>query len=187
MEWSIILMLLILITGIIGGSQIIAGAAGILLVLKVIRMEFVFPFLEERGLELGLLLLVISVLVPFASGRVSSYEILRSFVSLPGILAIASGALATHLNGKGLTMLQFEPTLMIGLIIGSIIGVIFFGGIPVGPLMAGGIAALLLKIFNLHPEFKLYCHTRITHLNLMTFGEKSQKRNLKDLNNKKVI
>jgi len=151
MSWPTLLMLLILLLGILGGSEIIAGAAGILLVLQVVRMESVFPVLEERGLEIGLVFLVISVLVPFASGRVPSSQILRTFVSVPGIIAVLSGALATHLNGKGLQMLQLEPSMMIGLVVGSIIGVIFFDGIPVGPLMAGGIAALLLRLLNLSP------------------------------------
>lgn len=149
MTWPNLLMLVILLLGILGGSQVIAGAAGILLVLQVIGLTSVFPFLEEKGLEIGLLFLVMSVLVPFASGKVSSFEISRSFISLPGIIAVISGILATHLNGKGLDMLQIEPSLMIGLIIGSIAGVIFFDGIPVGPLMAGGIAALIIRILNL--------------------------------------
>lgn len=151
MTWPNFLMLIILLLGIMGGSEIIAGAAGILLVLQVVGLDAVFPLLEDRGLEIGLLFLVISVLVPFASGRVSSSELFRSFISIPCLVAIVSGAIATHLNGKGLEMLQLEPSLMIGLVMGSIVGVIFFDGIPVGPLMAGGIAALVLRILNMSP------------------------------------
>jgi len=39
--------------------------------------------------------------------------------------------------------------LIVGLVIGSIFGIIFMRGIPVGPLMAAGITALLIKIFSL--------------------------------------
>lgn len=149
MQSSVILMLLLLVLGIWGKSNIIAAAAGILLVLQFTNLQVFMPILERRGLELGLLFLVIAVLVPFASGRVSTGEIIRSFLSLPGIIAVISGAAATVLNGHGLELLQSEPYLMIGLVVGSIIGVLAFGGIPVGPLMAGGLAALLLQMVNL--------------------------------------
>jgi len=151
MKWPNLLMLFILLLGIIGRSEIIATAAGILLLLRVVRLEAVFPLIEDKGLEIGLVFLVISVLVPFASGRVPISEIVRTFISVPGLIAVISGALATHLNGKGLEMLQLEPSIMIGLVVGSIIGVVFFDGIPVGPLMAGGIAALILRIINMAP------------------------------------
>jgi uncharacterized membrane protein (DUF441 family) len=34
----------------------------------------------------------------------------------------------------------------VGLVIGSIMGIIFLRGVPVGPLMAAGITAFLLKL-----------------------------------------
>lgn len=146
-----LIMLSILILGVLGGSQIIALSAGILIILQLVRMEVLFPFLEDRGLEIGLVFLVISVLVPFASGNVSNSQVLRTCFSVPGLIAFVSGMIATHLNGKGLEMLQVSPSIMIGLVLGSIVGVVVFKGIPVGPLMAGGIAALLLRIFNISP------------------------------------
>jgi len=38
---------------------------------------------------------------------------------------------------------------MVGLIIGSILGVSFLGGIPTGPLVAAGFAALLFRILQI--------------------------------------
>ena len=65
------------------------------------------------------------------------------------MIALISGAVATTMNHQGLELLQRVPSLMIGLVLGSIVGVVFFGGVPVGPLMAGGIAALLLALYQL--------------------------------------
>lgn len=149
MESSTFLMLVIFLMGIWGKSNVIAAAAGILLVLQYTNMQSLMPILERRGLEIGLIFLVIAVLVPFATGRVPPKELLRSFATVPGIIAILSGAVATVMNGSGLDLLQQEPSLMIGLVLGSIIGVITFGGIPVGPLMAGGLAAVLLKLIRM--------------------------------------
>lgn len=146
-----LLIILILVFGVLGGSQIIAISAGILILLQFVRLDILFPFIEDRGLEIGLVFLVMSVLVPFASGNISNSQALRTCFSLPGLIALISGVAATHLNGKGLEMLQISPSIMIGLVLGSIIGVVVFKGIPVGPLMAGGIAALLMRIFNISP------------------------------------
>ena len=59
------------------------------------------------------------------------------------------GCLATYMNGDGLRMLQYQPEIMVGLVIGSILGIVLFKGIPVGPLMAAGLTAVFLKIFRL--------------------------------------
>lgn len=141
-----LLLLLLIIIGLIGRSPIITTAACILLVVKLIHLERFLPTIERRGLELGLLFLTMGVLVPFASERISIKDIVSVFTSWPGIIALAGGAIATYMNGKGLALLKVDPQLIVGLVIGSIFGIIFLRGIPVGPLMAAGITALLLKI-----------------------------------------
>jgi len=138
-----------MVLGLLGRSSVVTAAGAVLLILQVFNFSTALNFLERRGLELGLVLLMISVLVPFAAGRVSPRDLLEASVTIPGIVTILSGAIATHLNGQGLELLQGAPSLMIGLVVGSIIGVVLFGGIPVGPLMAGGIAALILNILKI--------------------------------------
>ncbi|MFK7697205.1 DUF441 domain-containing protein [Paenibacillus sp. HJGM_3] len=145
MNGDLILLALIII-GLIGRSPIITTAACVLLVVKLIHLERYLPTIERRGLELGLLFLTMGVLVPFANDRITYKDILSVFTSWPGILALVGGAIATYMNGKGLDLLKVDPQLIVGLVIGSIFGIIFLRGIPVGPLMAAGITALLLKI-----------------------------------------
>ncbi|ALS28417.1 DUF441 domain-containing protein [Paenibacillus cisolokensis] len=146
MSGEIILVGLIII-GLVGRSPIISTAACVLLAVKLVHLERYLPVIERRGLELGLLFLTFSVLVPFASGRIQMKELTAALTSWPGWLALIGGAAATYVNGKGLEMLRIDPQLIIGLVIGSIIGIVFFRGIPVGPLMAAGITALLYKVF----------------------------------------
>ncbi|WP_258535702.1 DUF441 domain-containing protein [Bacillus sp. 03113] len=145
-EFALVILILI---GLIGRSPIIATAASLLLVLKLSSLDRLFPMIERRGLELGLLFLTISVLVPFASGKITGKDLLLLLTTLSGAVALAGGALATYMNGKGLEMLRVEPHMIIGLVVGSIIGIVFLRGIPVGPLMAAAIAALLMKIIYL--------------------------------------
>ncbi|MFO7247919.1 MAG: DUF441 domain-containing protein [Bacillota bacterium] len=147
MNGEILLVLLILI-GLFGRSPLIATAASLLLIVKLTALERFLPTVERRGLELGLLFLMMSVLVPFATGKITWSDLGRFFTSPPGLLAILGGALATYLNGKGLELLRFEPELIVGLVVGSIIGIVFFKGIPVGPLMAAGLTVLFFRVFE---------------------------------------
>lgn len=144
-----ILLVVLIVIGIVGRSPLIATAASLLLILKLIHLERYFPAVERRGLEFGLLFLTLSVLVPFASGRIHSKDMLAVFTSIPGILALLGGALATYMNGKGLDLLKVDPQLIIGLVMGSIFGILFMRGIPVGPLMAAGLTAFFLQILKL--------------------------------------
>ncbi len=144
-----IFITVIFILGLLARSNSLTMAAGLLLLIKVLGIRSLLPLLEERGVELGLLFLMIAVLVPLALERVGGREILLTFSSLPGILAIAGGIIATRLNGMGLNLLESRPQVILGLVIGSIIGIVFFKGIPVGPLMAGGVAAFFLYVIEL--------------------------------------
>ncbi len=143
------LLVALLLVGIVARSNLIATAACVLLILKFANLHFVFPLLEKRDLELGLLFLLLAILVPVATGRITEKDILETFISLPGLLAILGGALATHLNGEGLKLLQIDPEIIFGLLVGSVFGIVFLGGIPVGPLMAAGLTALFLEAVNL--------------------------------------
>ncbi len=147
MNGDIVLVILIVV-GLIGRSHIIATAASFLLILKLTHFDRYLPTVERRGLELGLLFLTMAVLVPFATGKISLKDVLTMFTTFPGVLALLGGAVATYMNGKGLDLMKLDPQLIIGLVIGSIFGIVFLKGIPVGPLMAAGITAFLLKLFS---------------------------------------
>lgn len=142
-------LVVLLLLGLWARSSLIAAAAAVLLLIRLARLEFLLPMLERRGVEIGLLFLTVAMLVPFALGQVSLREVGRSLLTVPGILAIVGGAVATHLNGRGLGMLVSHSELMIAMIVGSIVGIVLWGGIPVGPLMAAGLTYLMLEIVQL--------------------------------------
>jgi len=144
-----LLLVILIIIGLIGRSNMIATAASLLLILKLTSLERFFPAVERRGLELGLLFLTMAVLVPFANEKISWRDVSPLFTTPYGIMALAGGALATYMNGKGLDLLRMEPQMIVGLVIGSIFGIIFLKGIPVGPLMAAGISAMFVKLAEL--------------------------------------
>ncbi len=135
----------LLLIGIVARSNLIATAACVLLVFKFTNLNFVFSLLERRGLELGLLFLLLSIMVPLANGKVSERDIIHNLTSLPGILAVTGGAVATHLNTRGLRLLKLDTQIVFGLVLGSILGIVFLHGVPVGPLMAAALTALFME------------------------------------------
>lgn len=145
---SELILAALLLVGVLAKSHLIAAAACILLFIKLARFDLAFNFLEQKGLELGLLILLLTIMVPLANGRISERDIIYNLTSIPGLLAILGGALATHLNSQGLQMMQADPAIIFGLVLGSIFGILFLGGVPVGPLMAAGIAALFMEFFK---------------------------------------
>lgn len=145
---SELLLVILVVVGLIGRSPLIATASSLLLIMKLTHLERFLPSVERRGLEFGLLFLTIAVLVPFATGKITWKEVMHVFTSPPGIFALLGGALATYLNGKGLDLLKFDPQLTVGMVIGSIFGILFLRGIPVGPLMAAAITSLFMKLFQ---------------------------------------
>jgi uncharacterized membrane protein (DUF441 family) len=142
-------LIVLLLLGLWARSSLVAAAAAVLLLIRLAHLDFLLPILEERGVKIGLLFLTVAMLVPFALGQVNLKEVVRSLGTLPGILAVIGGAVATHVNGRGLGMLAAHSELMIALIIGSIIGIVVWGGIPVGPLMAAGLTYLMLELVSL--------------------------------------
>ncbi|MEW6725356.1 DUF441 domain-containing protein [Desulforudis sp. 1088] len=135
----------LVITGLAAKSNLLAAAACILLIIRLANMHALFGFLEKLGLEIGLLFLLLTIMVPLANGKIGAHDILYNLTTLPGLFAFLGGALATHLNYEGLRILQLDPQVIFGLIIGSIFGIVFLNGMPVGPLMAAGIMALFME------------------------------------------
>lgn len=135
--------------GIITKNSLVLYAAAFLIVVKLLDIRPVLVFVEENGLKIGLVALLVTVLVPFANGDVGWREAYNHLRTPAGFIALIAGILATHLNEKGLNLLGRHPEVIIGLVFGSLIGVLFFKGMPVGPLMAAGIAAIVFELFRI--------------------------------------
>lgn len=143
-----VILLTLMALGVAARNSLIVTSAGVVLILHVLRLDRLFPLLERRGLEAGLIFLLMAVLVPFATGEVGWAEIKASFTSFSGIAAIAGGVIAAVLSGYGVTLLQVKPEVIVGMVVGTIIGVVAFKGIPVGPLAAAGFTAVLLALMR---------------------------------------
>lgn len=150
MDTSVLVLLTLLIIAIIGRSNLVAMASCILMAIKFSGLEeIVLPVLEKKGLKFGLLVLMVYILLPLARGDVNIREVKYSFSTIPGMIALVGGALATHLNNQGLKLMKVMPEIIFGMTIGTILGTVFFKGIPCGPVMAAAVTAILLEIYSL--------------------------------------
>lgn len=139
-----LLLLLLAALGIFSNNMPITVAMIVLLLLRVLHMHYTFPWLEKYGLTLGIIILTIGVMTPVASGTISIQTLWASFFHWKSLLAIGVGMLVAWLGGRGATLMGNQPTVVAGLLIGTVLGVAFFRGVPVGPLIAAGILSLVI-------------------------------------------
>ena len=141
-----LMLLVILALGIIGHNSTVAYAVLIVLILKLLGLTAMLDFLSANGLNWGIVLLLAAILVPVATGDVTIANMIDAFKSPLGVAAIVCGILAA-MAGGGVELLKNDPHIVAALIIGTIIGVCFFKGVAVGPLIAGGMTYALMKLF----------------------------------------
>ncbi|MGM1020126.1 MAG: DUF441 domain-containing protein [Bacillota bacterium] len=144
MDYSSLILLVLTGLGIVSGNSTITIAMVVLLLLRVTHFHTAFPWLEKYGLTIGIIILTIGVMTPLASGKISISQVMESFLHWKSLLAIAIGILVAYLGGRGVTLMSGQPIIVTGLLIGTVIGVAFFKGVPVGPLIAAGLLSLLI-------------------------------------------
>lgn len=144
-----LILFAILVLGYAGHNMSVAYAAGAVLVLKLLGLNNMLENLGKQGLNWGIILLTMAILVPIATGKITWHHILDTFKSPVGIIAMIVGigvALAGH---RGVGFMLASPEIVSSLIVGTMIGVFFFDGVPVGPLIAAGITYWIANILHL--------------------------------------
>ncbi|WP_342417534.1 DUF441 domain-containing protein [Paenibacillus sp. FSL R10-2782] len=144
MDYSSLILLVLAALGIVSGNSTVTIAMVVLLLLRATHFYTAFPWLEKYGLTIGIIILTIGVMTPLASGKISISQVMESFLNWKSLLAIAIGILVAYLGGRGVTLMSGQPIIVTGLLIGTVIGVAFFKGVPVGPLIAAGLLSLLI-------------------------------------------
>lgn len=144
MDMTSLLLLGLAALGIISSNSPVTIAMVVLLLLRVLGLQQTFPWLEKYGLTIGIIILTIGVMTPLASGKISLQMVGQSFLHWKSLIAIAIGILVAYLGGRGAVLMGSQPTVVAGLLIGTVLGVALFKGVPVGPLIAAGILSLLI-------------------------------------------
>lgn len=139
---SLFLVTLIFLGVISQNNSITISATVLLLMQQTALVQFV-PLVEKHGLNIGIIFLTVGVLSPLVSGRVQVPPI-AEFLNFKIIASVLIGIFVAWLAGRGVFLMGQQPVLVAGLLIGTVIGVAFMGGIPVGPLIAAGILSFVV-------------------------------------------
>jgi len=139
---SLFLVTLIFLGVISQNNSITISATVLLLMQQTALVQFV-PLVEKHGLNIGIIFLTVGVLSPLVSGRVQVPPV-AEFLNFKIIASVLIGIFVAWLAGRGVFLMGQQPVLMAGLLIGTVIGVAFMGGIPVGPLIAAGILSFVV-------------------------------------------
>ncbi|MFZ5752731.1 MAG: DUF441 domain-containing protein [Bacillota bacterium] len=147
------LLTIILLLSILGKNYSVAIATTFVIFITLLRVDKFFPLLEKYTLTGGIILLSIWVLIPIAVGKIGVKEIFHFMVTPVGLIVILAGISVAVLAASGVSLLSVNPEMSTGIVVGSLIGVAFFHGLPVGPMIGAGIVAFILKIFSWISDF----------------------------------
>ncbi|PKR79266.1 DUF441 domain-containing protein [Halalkalibacillus sediminis] len=146
---STLFLLILLGLGYIAKNQAILIAVYILLGIKLLRLDDkLFPLLDSKGIFIGVVVITVAVLVPIATGEIGFAELYNSIKSYYGWIALIAGMFVAYIAKDGLVLLANDPHLTAALIIGTILAVVFFQGVAVGPLIGAGIAYMVMKLVD---------------------------------------
>ncbi|MBP2627122.1 MAG: rane protein yeaL [Firmicutes bacterium] len=149
MNWDNLPILIILVLSVIGNNHSVSVAALVLLLIKILGFETWFPVIENHGISFGITILTLAVLTPIAQGRISTNGMLEAVKTPIGLAAIIVGILVAWVAAQGVPFMKGTPEAVTALIVGTIIGVCFFKGLAVGPLIAGGLVSLIISLLGL--------------------------------------
>ncbi|GAA4078109.1 DUF441 domain-containing protein [Amphibacillus indicireducens] len=146
---STLFLIIIFTLAYIGKNQSIMIAVYILLGIQLLKLdEKLFPFIQQKGMTIGITIITISVLVPIATGEIGFKELVDSVKSYYGWIALGSGLFVAIVARGGLDLLTNDPHLTTALVMGTIIAVVFLQGVAVGPLIGAGIAYMIMRIVD---------------------------------------
>ncbi|MFS0780618.1 DUF441 domain-containing protein [Bacillus sp. 1P06AnD] len=144
-----VFLVLLLAIAIIAKNNSLIIAIGFLLIIKIIGLgDKVFPFLQSKGINLGVTVITIAVLVPIATGAIGFKDLGEAVKSPLAWIALASGIVVAMLAKNGVTLLAADPHITTALVFGTILAVAVFKGVAVGPLIGAGIAFVAMRIFQ---------------------------------------
>ncbi|MBA7853588.1 DUF441 domain-containing protein [Enterobacter cloacae complex sp. 2024EL-00215] len=141
---TLLILLALAALGFISHNTTVAISILVLIIVRVTPLNNLFPWIEKQGLTIGIIILTIGVMAPIASGTLPASTLLHSFVNWKSLIAIAVGIFVSWLGGRGVTLMSSQPSLVAGLLVGTVLGVALFRGVPVGPLIAAGLVSLFI-------------------------------------------
>ncbi|MEX0135281.1 DUF441 family protein [Bacillus nitratireducens] len=121
----------------------LAGAACLLGVLLAVGQKTLLHLIQQYSFPIGIFFLMLFLLVPITSGKITSENVIKLITSPIGLGSILAGFTVSYIGGKGVGVLPMNPTILLGVLIGTLISVLFTKGLPAGLIIAAGIIAII--------------------------------------------
>jgi uncharacterized membrane protein (DUF441 family) len=144
-----VLIFILVVLSFITKNKNLGISAAIIFVVSLTNSENIINFIEKYFLDLGMIFLMMWMLIPLLKIGSSSTSSLKSLLSLNGAVSFIMGAIVVVLAAKGVDFTKGNADVLSGVVLGSVVGVSLLGGVPVGPLIASGIAYEILRIISL--------------------------------------
>lgn len=150
MTQPLIFMLILLAIGIIAKNQSLIIAVIFLVAIKFLGVgDKVFPYIQNKGIHLGVTVITIAVLVPIMTGDIGFKQLIEALKSYYAWIALGSGILVAIIAANGIELLQNDPHITVALVFGTILAIALFNGVAVGPLIGAGIAYLAMRVVQI--------------------------------------
>ena len=147
---SVLFLFILLAIGLLAKNQSLTFAVLVLLLIKWTPLnEKLFSYLQQKGINFGVTIITIAVLVPIASGEIGFRQLTEAIKSYYAWIALASGIAVALLAKGGLSLLASDPHITTALVLGTVIAVALFNGVAVGPLVGAGIAYMVLHVVQI--------------------------------------
>lgn len=138
---------LLLAIALIAKNNSLIIAVVFLLVFKLIGVDSkLFSLIQSKGINWGVTIITIAVLVPIATGDIGFKDLTATFKSPYAWIALISGIMVALLAKGGVSLLADSPEITTALVLGTILSVSVFNGVAVGPLIGAGIAYAAIKV-----------------------------------------
>ncbi|MGX7419217.1 DUF441 domain-containing protein [Carnobacterium gallinarum] len=150
---SWLFLAIILGIGIVAKNQSLIIATAVVLVLKLIpQTDKWMEAIQTKGINWGVTVITISILIPIATGQIGFRELLNAFKSPLGWIAVICGVGVSLLSSKGVGLLAASPEVTVALVFGTIMGVVLFKGVAAGPVIAAGLTYCILQVLQISPK-----------------------------------
>jgi len=139
---------ILLVLGVLSKNNSLIISSLTLFAIRVLKLNDLLPVIDRYSVKVGIILIMLGVLTPVATGDVDLLQIVDTIKSPIGLISVVMGVLVTQFTREGLDLMDTAPEVIPNLVAGIIVGIAFFRGVPSGPLIASGITAFLIKIFR---------------------------------------
>ncbi len=141
---TLLILLGLAALGFISHNTTVAVSILVLIIVRVTPLSTFFPWIEKQGAK-------------YRDNHSDDWRYgphrqrdatALNLDSLVSELEIAGGNCSRRyclwLGGRGVTLMGSQPQLVAGLLVGTVLGVALFRGVPVGPLIAAGLVSLIV-------------------------------------------